>query len=217
MSKSLSVILSFLFAFVFFGCVASSDFYTAKTLEPAKFAPGLGFDDIMIRSTDNSVKPSTTFAFVPSFLFACGLPLQFEADGRFVLPQLLEVSLRDQITPKSFKLFDFAPDVSFGDLFGEYTYLRYGGTLSKDLGFIEPYIHYHFYHFLHATSSDLSGPFFTVDDVSYTVDNDRGIGVGIGIPVGRIEFYPEFDYQYFRNDLRTGMYTFGIGIRGIPK
>ncbi|MCL4510685.1 MAG: hypothetical protein M1470_06395 [Bacteroidetes bacterium] len=124
------------------GCMATSTFYTARTLDQGKFAPGFGADDIFVKSTDNSVTVSKGSPFVPSFLFAYGLPLRLEADARFVIPRLLEVSLRDQINPRSFELFDFSPDITFGDLFGGYTYLRYGTSLSKDIGSFEPYIHY---------------------------------------------------------------------------
>ncbi|MFZ1082000.1 MAG: hypothetical protein WAO19_08745 [Candidatus Kryptoniota bacterium] len=198
------------------GCMATSSFYTGRTLDQGKFSPGIGADDILIKSTDNSVSYSTSVAFVPSFLFAYGLPLRLEADARFVIPRLLEVSLRDQINPRSFELFDFAPDITIGDLFGGYTYLRYGASLSKNIGGFEPFVHYSFYHFMEATSSDISNSFVSAT-VSEITNNDRAIGAGIGIPLGALKLYPEFDYQYFGNDLKWGIWSFGIGIRGIPK
>ncbi len=203
-------------AIVLSGCVASSNFYTGRTLGSGKFSPGIGVDDLLIKSTDEAVTSSSSVAFVPSFMFAYGLPLRLEADARFVIPRLLELSLRDQINPRSFRIFDFAPDVTFGDLFGGYTYLRYGGTLSKDIGGIEPYVHYSLYQFLKATSTDFSTSFFSASLAELT-NEDRAIGVGVGIPLGGFELYPEFDYQYFGNNLNRGIYTFGIGIRGIPK
>jgi len=209
----LSILLSSL---ILSGCMATSSYYTGRTLEPWKFSPGFGADDIIIKSTDNSITYSKGFAFVPSFLLSCGLPLRLETDARFVIPRLLEVSLRDQINPRTFELFDFAPDITFGDLFGGYTYLRYGGTLSKNLDGFEPYVHYSLYHFLKTTSSDFSNSFFSAS-LSEITNNDRVIGVGIGIPVGNLKLYPEFDYQYFGNNLKWGIYSFGIGFRVVPK
>ncbi|HUI28940.1 MAG TPA: hypothetical protein VLX91_01895 [Candidatus Acidoferrales bacterium] len=198
------------------GCITSSSFYTGRTLEPGKFSLGFGADDIIIKSTDNSVTYSQSLAFVPSFLLSLGLPLRFEADGRFVIPRLLEVSLRDQINPGTFEMFDFAPDMTFGDLFGGYTYLRYGGTLSKNISGFEPYVHYSIYHFLKTTSSDFSNSFFSASLTEIT-NNNRVVGAGVGVPLWGLKFYPKFDYQYFGNNLIWGIYSFGIGIRGVRK
>lgn len=210
-----SSLMVILLAFTVCGCMAGSTFYTGRTLRPWQFTPGFGAQDILVKSTDNSITYSTSVGFVPSFMFQLGLPLRLEADANYILPRLLEVSLRDQVNPRSFQLFDFAPDVSFGDMFGAYTYMKYGATLSKNIGGFEPYIHYSIYDFLANTSGDLSNSLFT-GSMAEIINNDRIIGLGVGIPLGQLKIFPEFNYQYFGNNLKWGVYSFGIGIRGIP-
>lgn len=199
------------------GCMTGSTFYTARTLRPGKFSPGFGAEDLLLKSTEPSALSITKVAIVPSFLFRLGLPLRFETDAKFIPPEFIQVSLRDQINPRSFRLFDFAPEVTFGDLFHAFSYLSYGATLSKDIGGFEPYVHYSIYDFLHYNGVDFSNNGLFSILVGSLVNNDRFIGLGVGIPLSGFELYPEVDYQYFRNDLRYGVYSFGIGIRGIPR
>ncbi len=67
-----------------------------------------------------------------------------------------------------------------------------------------------------ATSGDFSNSFFS-GAMSEIVDNDRVIGIGVGIPIPGLKLYPEFDYQYFGSGIKNGIWSFGIGIRGVPK
>lgn len=207
----------FMFGILFAGCMAGDTFYTGRTLRPGKFSPGFGAQDLLLKSTIPSASHSTNLSIVPSFLFRLGLPLRFESDAQFIPPAFIQVSLRDQINPRSFRLFDFAPEATFGDLFHVFSYMRYGATVSRDVGGFEPYVHYSIYEFLHYTGTDFSNNGLLSIPISSLINNDRVIGLGVGIPLGGFELYPEVDYQYFRNDPRSGVYSFGIGIRGILK
>ncbi len=200
--------------FVISGCAAGGTFYSARTLRPGKFAPGFAGDDLFMKSVDPNVSVTTSVLFVPSFLFSVGLPWRFEADAKFVIPRLLEVSLRDQLNPRSFKLLDVAPEITFGDLVGGYTYLEYGGTASKDISGVEPYLHFGMFKFLHSNSGDFSNSFFSAP-TRYITNKSRILGFGIGVPLGELKLYPEVDYQYFGASIKEGVLAFGIGLRGI--
>ncbi len=68
----------FISTIIFNGCVASSSFYSGKTLEPKKVAVTFSADDIALKSNDGSVDISKNLPFAPSVGIGIGLPLQLE-------------------------------------------------------------------------------------------------------------------------------------------
>jgi hypothetical protein len=119
MTKSIYVILLIHLILSICGCVISSHFHIGQTLEKNKF--------------------------VLLFGAASGLPFRFETSARWYVPRLLQLSIRHQVNPESFNLFDRSLNFSYAHAFDGYSYLRYGVSLSKDIGGFEPYAYYSMY------------------------------------------------------------------------
>jgi hypothetical protein len=212
------VLLALLMTLSLCGCVASSSYYSARTLDQNKFALGFGADDIILKESKNlsgSVGISKDLPFAPSIGFAYGLPLNLETGLRWYPARFLEASLREQVNPKSFDLFDGSIDFSYAGLLGGYSYIKYGATISKNIDNFEPFVHYSFYqmtgHMTGVTSGSLDG--FISNLTSDLINNSRTLGFGIGLPFHKVKFFPEVDYQYYGNNLPDGLWHFGIGLR----
>lgn len=200
------------------GCVASSSYYSARTLETNKFALSAGADDIILKDSKASsatIGISKDLPFAPSVGIAYGLPFRLETGLRWYPPRFLEVSLREQINPKTFEPFDCSIDLSYAGLIDAYSYIKYGATVSKNISGFEPYFHYYFYsmtgNMKGLTGSDLAG--FITNISKNIINNSRTVGFGIGILYKKIEFYPTVDYQYYNNDVSIGIWQVGIGLR----
>lgn len=195
----------------FCGCVSSSNFHSAKTLDEKQFAVTVGLEDIIIKSEDKTLTISKDAPFSPSFGFAYGLPLKFEPAVRYIPTRMVELSLRKQLTADSSAL-DCSANFTYGHLFGGYSYLKYGATISKDIYGFEPYLHYTFYSFTGATDDDFSDSFLS-GAVAGFIDNCRVIGFGLGVPWKKMKMFPEADYQYNKESFSDGIWHFGIGFR----
>ncbi len=112
-------------------------------------------------------------------------------------------------------MFDASVDFNYAGLVGAYSYIKYGATVSKDIFGFEPFAHYYFYHSVGNVKSSGMGDFDGfINDISKNfIDNSRTVGFGIGVPLSKLKFFPEVDYQYLNNDLSNGIWHFGIGIR----
>ncbi|HVO75533.1 MAG TPA: hypothetical protein VMT35_16000 [Ignavibacteriaceae bacterium] len=195
-----------------YSCAPSSNFYSGRTLEENKLAITAGADDIILKSNENSLTISKDSPFAPSVGAAYGLPLRLEAGLRWYMPRVLEVSLREQVNPRDFEIFDGSFNFTFGHVFEGYSYLRYGISLSKNINEFEPSLHYSFYSFVGATESDFADSFISGATKEF-INKNRVIGFGLGIPVRGIKFFPEVDYQYYNNNFSSGLWHFGIGVR----
>jgi hypothetical protein len=194
------------------GCVVTSHYHTARTLEKNTFALGINADDIAISSEDKSVSIKKKWAFSPSVVAAWGLPYRLEIGAHCAPPDFIEGSMRFQVNPRSFELFDCSLNLNYAQFFDYYAYLKYGFSLSKSLTGIEPYIHFDLYHFLDANSDDFSLGFFSeVTEASF--NRHRSVGFGIAVSFQELKLLPEINYQYFVNEFNNGIWHFGIGIR----
>lgn len=194
------------------GCVTTSNYYSARTLESGKFSFTLGTDDIVLKSNNQTVQVSKDKPFTPSIGFAYGLPYRFETNVRYYPSRFVELTLRDQINPRDFELMDGSVNFTYAHLFGGYSYIKYGITISKNIFEFEPYIQYSLYNFMNAEQGDFSTGYISanIDDV---INNNRSIGFGIGIPLRKAKLFPEVNYQYFGGDTKNGLWHFGVGIR----
>jgi hypothetical protein len=195
-----------------YGCVTSSNFYTGRTLEEKKFSIGIGADDIILKSSEESISISKKKPMTPSISLAYGLPWRLEVSLRYFPTHFIESTLRGQINPQSFDIFDCSLNLSYAALIGGYSYLKYGISVSKNIQEFEPYIHYANYHYMGAAKGDFSDSFLSnvTDDF---INHNHSIGFGIALPLRKAKLYPEVNYQYFGNTLRGGLWHFGIGIR----
>ena len=144
---------------------------------------------------------------------AYGLPWRLEVGFRYYPVNFFEASLRHQLNPRDFTILDCSLDFQFAHLFGGYSYLRYGISLSKNFNEIEPYVHYSAYHFVNASSTIFDDSFIR-GAAEYFINNNRSIGFGIALPAQkRAKLYPEVNYQYFGNDIKHGLWHVGVGFR----
>jgi len=199
-------------ALIYSGCVSSSNFYSGRTLEENKLSIGFGLDDIALKSSDNSLSVSKNAPFVPSFNAAYGLPLRLELGMRYYPVNFLEATLRHQVNPRTFDFVDLSLNLHYAVLFGGYSYLKYGATLSKNVHEFEPYVHYSAYHFIGSTASIFDNSFISGAAGTF-VNQNRSVGFGVALPVQRAKFFPEVNYQYFGGDISHGLWHFGIGFR----
>ena len=194
------------------GCVASSNFYSGRTLEENKLSIGFGADDILLKSSDNTLTVSKGPPFAPSIIAAYGLPLRLEVGLRYYPINFVEVALRHQVNPRSFDFVDLSLNLQYALQFGNYSYLKYGVTLSKNIHEFEPYVHYSAYQYIGATTAIFDDTFITGPVETY-VNSNRSVGFGIALPVQKAKFYQEVNYQYFGGDISQGIWHFGIGFR----
>jgi hypothetical protein len=194
------------------GCVASSNFYTARTLQESKFSLGFGVDDIVTKSTDNSITVSKNVIVVPSISMAYGLPWRLEAGLRYYPTRFFEGMMRWQVNPRSFDILDCSLNFSYASLIDGYSYLKYGISISKNIQEFEPYVHYSSYRYMGATKEAFSDN-FTSSVTDDFINNNHSIGFGIALPIRHAKLYPEANYQYFGKSLNGGLWHFGIGIR----
>ena len=197
------------------GCAASGNFYSGRTLEEGKYSVGFGLDDIAIKSTDKSFSVSKSGPFVPSIGGAAGLPWRFELGMKYYLGNLFGVSLRHQVNPRSFDIVDLSLNLHYDLRLGQYSDLRYGFTLSKNIHEFEPYVHYTAFYFLESTTCLFDNSFITGAVETY-VNSNRCIGVGIALPAKKAKLYLEVNHQYFGGDIKHGILHFGIGLRVFP-
>ena len=213
MNKLVSV---FVIVLLLSGCVASSNFYSGRTLEEGKVAIVAGADDIALKSSDPSISVEKGKAFVPSLGSAIGLPWRFELGARWYPTHLIEVSARHQVNPRDWDVVDASLNLHYALLFGGYSYLKYGVTVSKNIAEFEPYVHYAGYHFLGATTAIFDDSFLAGAEEVF-INNNQSVGFGIGLPLRSAKFFPEVNYQFFGNDIKHGLWHFGIGLRVYTK
>ena len=215
MKSNLCQIALALLCFIFGGCVSSSNFYSGRTLEDGKYSVGFAADDIALKSSDNSVMVSKNKPFAPSFGGAVGLPWRLEFGMRYFPVNFIELTLREQINPRSFDILDLSANFHYAMDLGVYSYFKYGATLSKDIFGFEPYIHYAAYRFAGSVGSVFDNSFLS-GATSVFISSNRVAGFGIALPLKQGKLYPELNYQYFNGDLSHGLWHFGIGIRVYP-
>ena len=106
---------------------ATSNYYTAQTLEQGQTAMTPGVDNLLWIVDDEGIVEKDLY-FSPSFGIVTGLPYRLETGIR-LYPYILEASLRHQINPRSFKDFDMSINGHMGVIFGD-----------KDKPISDPYI-----------------------------------------------------------------------------
>ena len=194
------------------GCVNTSNFYSGRTLEENKYSLAIAADDLILTSKDNSITVSKSQPFTPSVAFAYGLPYRFESSIRYIPTRFIDFNLRDQINPRSFDFFDCSLNLDYATLVNNYSYLKYGATVSKSIHDFEPYVNYSEYKFINANSADVSDRFI-VGIGQEIVNRNRSLGFGIGIPLRKAKIYPEINYQDIGNGFNKAIVHFGIGFR----
>jgi len=199
-------LIIFTFSLTLINC-ATTNYYTAQTLEKGQtvFTPGI--DNLFLFVDDEGIVDKK-LTFSPSFGIATGLPFRFETGIRAYFPYVLEANLRHQINPRTFKLFDLSINGHMGIIFAdEYKsfsdpYYKYGMTLSKEIGIVQPFISYYL------------NKNYAFRDETDIATNYSIICFGLAFSRGPDLIIPEFNYYKDANS-ETGIISFGIGIRAL--
>lgn len=178
---------------LFFGCFATTNYYTGRTLPKKKASGSFGFDGIIVQSTEDGEVEKTELPLSPSIGYSYGLPYRFEIGIRTYMFMIWEAMLRHEITPHRFKHFDASVNLHLG-LMPEFTYVKYGLTLSKDVGKIEPFLSY----FQYGSSDN-------------PIQGNRVWGGGLAIDIPHAQLIFEVIYpDYPDDDNRYIIYNVGI-------
>jgi len=193
-------------AIIFLGCLATTNYYTGRTLKKGKMMIFFGTDNIFYQITGDRLQFSKNMPFSPSMGLATGLPYRFETGLRWYYQKTFEGSLRWQINPESFRYFDFSANVHYGSFHLEVNYFKYGFTMSKKLPLVEPFVGYYWY---------ANGDINRLSDEDYmdaiTTNRVLCLGMVVGIKNGYI--IPEINYQYIADDFSEALVFYSIGFK----
>ena len=139
---------------------------------------------------------------IPSFGMAFGLPYRFETGIRWYPFYTLEGSLRWQINPRLFKLFDSSINFHYGNTKLKYfPYSKIGITIGKYLKGFQPFLSFYKYYY--------DEYYYGKDDKFASTDV---ITFGVGIPYKNDIIIPEINY-HLSSDIAKGTMFLSIGIR----
>ena len=196
-------LFSSLVALLFYGCAATTNCYTAKTLKKGERVLTPGFDFLAYMDENGKIKINTeTFVF-PSFGAAFGFPYRFEAGLRGYISSTVEGSLRWQVNPEKFDLFDLSCNMHVGTIAFEVPYSKIGVTIGKEISKFQPFLSYYRYDFIEESFDD--------DDFY----SNGVICFGVGIPFKKDLIIPEINYLLKNDYTNSGAAFFSIGIRAM--
>jgi hypothetical protein len=188
------------------GCIATTNYYTGRTLEKGKAIISPGLDNIIIQSTDEGLSINKNMPFSPSFGFAVGLPYRFEVGLRWYFQKTFEGSFRWQINPRKFRYFDISTNLHYGSFYLQEKYFKYGLTVSKQLNRFEPFISHYWYS--SGETNSLSNP-----DFSDIWETNRVVSTGLAIQIKKGLIIPEINYQYISGHFSDALIFYSIGFR----
>jgi len=203
-------IVSLVFLFQLTGCFATSNYYTGKTAEEGEKVLTAGFDNIVIQDTETGETAKRDMPFTPTFGLAFGLPLRFELGLRWYFLRTLEADLRWQATPISYKPFNLSLNLHAGLWELHTQYMKYGATISKQLGKFEPALS--FFEYEYRGSFDLEEGLFGEGSHDFRVKT-RVLSLGLAYHVPHAILIPEANYQYSPGHFGPGVIYYGLGIR----
>ena len=203
--RAIIIILIFLIvSYIFYGCAATTNCYTAKTLPKHHKALTPGLDYIAFWGNH---KFMLSFP-IPSVGMAYGLTDNFEIGLRGYFPYTLEGSFRVRLNPKTFSFLDISGNLHFGTFkLIHYPFLKYGITIGKSIKKYQPFISYYFYRFYEPIS---------LFDEENIVTRSNYLCFGVGLPFKKNDLIiPEINYRIPNNGFNSGVFFLSIGIRAI--
>jgi hypothetical protein len=189
-----------------FSCIATTNYYTARTLERKKMMILFGLDNVFVQSTESGLQFNKDMPFSPSLGLALGLPYRLETGVRWYFQKTFEGSLRWQVNPKSFRYVDLSTNLHYGSFYLEVNYFKYGLTVSKQIYRIEPFISYYWYSNGEITS-------LSEDDFTDILKTNRVICFGMALKVKEGYIIPEVNYQYIKNNIKEALVFYSIGFK----
>ena len=204
--RCLSIFLLFLLMISLLGCIATTNYYTGRTLDKGKMMISFGLDNIITQNTDEGLTFNKDMPVSPSLGLACGLPYRFEAGLRWYFQKTFEGSFRWQINPEKFRYFDVSTNLHYGSFHLEAEYFKYGLTVSKQLSRFEPFLSHYWY---------ASGEKNTIadEDFSDILKTNRVISTGIAIGIKEGYIIPEINYQYISGNFSDALVFYSLGFK----
>ena len=188
--------LSFvLAATLLLSCLATTNYYSGKTLPAGKKEVIAGFENLLVKEGNKKDIFDRSLPITPSLGFSFGLGNRFESGIHWFWLTAFEAFLRWEITPPRFKVFDLSANAHVGADLPFFSYLKIGTTISRQIGIFEPYANYYWYSW---------GNFF---------NTSGSVGFGVVISLHGSQIVPEVNYQIPANDDFSGLYLFNIGIK----
>ncbi len=202
----LFIFFAFLLMISLLGCLATTNYYTGRTLEKGKMMISFGMDNIIIQSTDDGLTFNKDMPVSPSIGLALGLPYRLEAGVRWYYLKTFEGSFRWQINSRKFRYFDVSTNLHYGSFHLEAEYFKYGLTVSKQLGRFEPFISHYWY---------ASGEMNTISDadVSDIWKTNRVVSTGLAIGIKEGYIIPEINYQYMSGHFSDALVFYSLGFK----
>ncbi len=204
--KKQKIIFLFLYPLILSGCLATTNYYTARTLPAGKMAISPGMDDLIIQSTDKARIIKKPLYFLPSLGLYLGLPYRFETGARWYFTNTYEGILRWQLNPKWFNKFNASANLHYGSFQEAYQYFKYGFTISKPVRQFEPYIGY--YQFAWGDNEKIVSV-----DYNGLINTHRVISLGISVPIRAGHVFPEINYQFSKDQFGSGLLFYSVGFR----
>ena len=188
------------------GCLATTNYYTGRTLEKGKMMISFGMDNILIQSADQGLQVNKDMPVSPSLGLAGGLPHRFEAGLRWYFQKTFEGSFRWQINPRNFQYFDLSTNLHYGSFHLEANYFKYGFTLSKKIRRFEPFISHYWY-----ANGDVGK--LSDEDFSDILKTNRVLCFGMAVKVKEGFIIPEINYQYIAGDFGKALVLYSLGFK----
>ncbi|HFE62915.1 MAG TPA: hypothetical protein ENK14_00675 [Caldithrix sp.] len=202
MQKNFSNFFHFIFLLpilILLSCLATTNYYTGRTLLPGKKVVVGGIDNFLIKDIETGQTVRFGLPYMTSLGFAAGLPRRLETGLYWHFPESFETYLRWQANPRSFCYFDLSLNSHFGVFAFSYPYIKLGVSLSKEIHGVEPFLNYYVY-----TNAKLTEEF---------KETSRSLGLGIAIPIPRAQLIPEINFSFTGNEISKGLMMFNVGLR----
>ncbi|MDZ7340447.1 MAG: hypothetical protein ONB27_03750 [candidate division KSB1 bacterium] len=137
----------FLLPLLFLVCIATTNYYTARTLNRGEKVFTPGWDNLLLVGLgDKDDGKRWRFFLTPSLGLAVGVGSRVETGLRWYFPYLFEGALRMQLNPPSFRAFDVSANCHVVGPFLMPPLLKYGATISREIRGSQPFLSYYQYY-----------------------------------------------------------------------
>lgn len=191
-----------LMSLLMFSCIATTNYYTARTLNRGETVFTPGWDNLLLVScADEDEGKRWHFFLTPSLGLAAGVGYRMETGLRWYFPYVFDATFRVQLTPRSFRAFDLSVN---GHVVGPFLMpplFKYGATLSKEIRGWQPFLSY--YQYYPMRDRDGWDDFKTLPVLCF----------GLAIPFKQQLIIPEINYQFEADEFSRGYFLCSLGFR----
>jgi hypothetical protein len=191
-----------LMSLLMLSCIATTNYYTARTLNRGEKVFTPGWDNLLLVScADKEEGQRWHFFLTPSLGLAVGVGYRLETGLRWYFPYVFDAAFRMQLTPRSFRAFDASVN---GHVVGPFLMppvFKYGATVSREIRGWQPFLSY--YQYYPMRDRDEWDDFKTLPVLCF----------GMAIPFEQQLIVPEINYQFEANEFSRGYFLCSLGFR----